>query len=175
MEEGPCTDILMGSGPNQKTLRGWVVNTNYPVVTNMLLKEKTAHSVIISHFNLDVLVRVGSLTLWACFCLVFSWQTPAMWPCILEPPIISVRLWKKEKCMGGMEGTVFGFVKVKLYTGNWSRLPPAGRALWVDYLSRPLSLAYSPDPGLLADWPSWAQLGERRAQTNTGLVAALIV
>ncbi len=49
--------------PKKGTLRGWVVNTNYPVVTNMLLKEKTAHSVIISHFNLDVLVRVGSLTL----------------------------------------------------------------------------------------------------------------
>ncbi len=44
---GPCTDILRGSGTNQKkgALSGWVlVNTNYPVVTNIQLKEKTALS-----------------------------------------------------------------------------------------------------------------------------------
>ncbi len=39
--------------PKKGALRGWVVN--YPVVTNVQLKEKTAHSVIISDFILDVL------------------------------------------------------------------------------------------------------------------------
>ncbi len=50
---GPCTDILRGRGPNQKTgaLRGRVlINTNYPVDANMQLKEKTANSVITSYY-----------------------------------------------------------------------------------------------------------------------------
>ncbi len=34
-----------------------LVNTNFPVVTNIQLKEKTAHSVIISDFIVDVLIR----------------------------------------------------------------------------------------------------------------------
>ncbi len=40
-----------------------LVNTNYPVVTNIQLKEKTAHSVIISDIIVDVLIRMGSPSL----------------------------------------------------------------------------------------------------------------
>ncbi len=43
--------------PKKGALRGWVVNTNYTVVKNMQLKEKTTHFVIISDFNLDVLIN----------------------------------------------------------------------------------------------------------------------
>ena len=39
-----------------------LVNTNYPVVTNIQLKEKIAHSVI-TDFIVDVLIRVGSPSL----------------------------------------------------------------------------------------------------------------
>ncbi len=50
--------------PKKWALRGWVlVYSNYPVVTNIQLKEKTAHSVIISDFIVDVLIRVGSPSL----------------------------------------------------------------------------------------------------------------
>ncbi len=40
-----------------------LVITNYPVVTNIQLKEKTAHYIIISDFIVAVLIRVGSLSL----------------------------------------------------------------------------------------------------------------
>ncbi len=49
--------------PKKGALSGCVLNTNYPVVTNTQLKEKTAHSVIISDFIVDVLIRVGSPSL----------------------------------------------------------------------------------------------------------------
>ena len=39
-----------------------LVNTNYPVVTNIQLKEKISHSIIID-FIVDVLIRVGSPSL----------------------------------------------------------------------------------------------------------------
>ncbi len=46
------------SKPKKGALRGWVlVNTNDPVVTNIELKCKTAHSVIISDFIVDVLIE----------------------------------------------------------------------------------------------------------------------
>ncbi len=47
---GPCRHFE-GQWPKPKkgALRGWVLaNTNFPVVTKIQLKEKTAHSVIIS-------------------------------------------------------------------------------------------------------------------------------
>ncbi len=48
----------------REALGGWVlVNTNDPVVTNIQLKEKTAHSVIISDFIVDVLMSVSSPSL----------------------------------------------------------------------------------------------------------------
>ncbi len=40
-----------------------LVNTNYPVVTNIQLKAKTAHSVISSDIIVDVLIRVSSPSL----------------------------------------------------------------------------------------------------------------
>ncbi len=114
--------------PKKGALRGWVVNTNYPVVKNMQLKEKTTHFVIISDFNLDVLIN------WAprSPCLIFngsgggggvSWQLctfTVMQPCILERPISSARLWKeknqrREGGGGGKKEKRYCYIKTNLY------------------------------------------------------------
>ncbi len=50
---------------------GLLINTYYPVVTNIQLKEKTAHSVMISDFIVSLLIRVGSPSR-VCFCLLFN-------------------------------------------------------------------------------------------------------
>ncbi len=49
--------------PKKGALRATqLVNTNYPVVTNIQLKEKTTHSVIISDCIVDVLIEWLSLS-----------------------------------------------------------------------------------------------------------------
>lgn len=61
-----CLELLLtfcgAVVPIKDALRRWVlVNTNYPVVTNIKFEEKTAHSVIISVLSVDVSTITHSL------------------------------------------------------------------------------------------------------------------